>query len=99
MLNISNSKLRICHNFLAAERIQIPISIGVLHAIVKPLDNTYHWEPTFSPLQRGIPNSGASGIFPVAMVLRNWTVEHNVATAFPWCTLDDLAEKVDGYIC
>ena len=28
---------------------------------------------------RGVPNSGASGIFPVGVVLHNPAVEHNVA--------------------
>ena len=32
----------------------------------------HHWEPMFCP-------SGASGIFPLGMVLLNWAVEHNVA--------------------
>ena len=33
-----------------------------------PLYSRHHWEPTFCPLQQGVPNSGASGIFPVDMV-------------------------------
>ena len=41
--------------------------------------NGHHWEPTFCPLQRGVPNSGASGIFPVGVVLCNPAVEYNVA--------------------
>ena len=33
----------------------------------------------FVPLYRGVPNSGASGIFPVGVVLRIPAVEYNVA--------------------
>ena len=50
--------------------------------MVEPLNNGHHWEPTICPLQRGVPNSGASGIFPVGILLRNRAVEHNVDT-FP----------------
>ena len=39
-------------------------------------------EPTFCPSWRGVPNSGASGIFPVSVVLHNRAVEHNVAAVF-----------------
>ena len=46
---------------------------------MEPLYNGHLWGPTFHPLQRGVPNSGASGIFPVGMVLRNPAVEYNVA--------------------
>ena len=46
---------------------------------VEPLYNGYHWEPTFCLLQRDVPNSGASGIFPVGMVLCNPAVEYNMA--------------------
>ena len=46
---------------------------------VEPLYNGHHWDPTFCPLQRGVPNSGASVIFPVGVVLRNPAVEYNVA--------------------
>ena len=34
----------------------------------------YSWEPTFWPLQGGVPNPGASGIFLVGMVLCNQAV-------------------------
>ena len=34
----------------------------------------------------GVPNSGASGIFLVGVVLRNQAVEHNVATFFEHST-------------
>ena len=33
----------------------------------------------FVPYSGGIPNSGASGIFPVGVVLHNPAVEYNVA--------------------
>ena len=46
---------------------------------VEPLYNGHHWDPTFCLLQRGVPNSGASDIFPVGVVLRNSAVECNVA--------------------
>ena len=42
----------------------------------EPLYKGHHWEPTFRPLQRGVPNSGASGTFPVGVVLYNWAVAH-----------------------
>ena len=46
---------------------------------VETLYNGHLWGPTFRPLLRGVPNSGASGIFPVGVVLRNPAVEYNVA--------------------
>ena len=46
---------------------------------MEPLHNGNHWDPTFYPLWRGVPNSGASGIFLVGVVLRNPAVEYNVA--------------------
>ena len=39
----------------------------------------HHWELRFCPLQRDVSNPGASGIFPVSMVLRNQAVEYNMA--------------------
>ena len=33
----------------------------------------------FDPNSGGVPNSGASGIFPIGVVLCNGAVEHNVA--------------------
>ena len=49
---------------------------------VKPLYSGHHWDEQFCPLYRGVPNSAASGVFLVGMVLRNRAVvnEHNVAT-------------------
>ena len=47
---------------------------------MEPLYNGHHWDPTFCPLQRGVPNSGASGIFPVGVVLRNLAIEYKVVT-------------------
>ena len=38
---------------------------------MEPLYNGHHWGPTFCPLERGVPNSGAFGIYPVGVVLRN----------------------------
>ena len=35
---------------------------------VETLYNEHHWVPTFCPLWQGLPNSGASSIFPVGMV-------------------------------
>ena len=35
---------------------------------VEPLYNGHLWGPTFCPLWRGVPNSGASGILPVGAV-------------------------------
>ena len=46
---------------------------------VEPLYNGHHWEPTFCPLIRGVPNSGASGIFPVGVLPCKWAVEHGMA--------------------
>ena len=46
---------------------------------MEPLYNGHHWGTTFCPLLRGVPNSGASGILPVGVVLRNSAVEYNVA--------------------
>ena len=52
----------------------------------------HHWEPTFCPLYRGVPNSEAFTIFPVGMALRNCAVEHDVQCGcvlrvFLCCTL------------
>ena len=44
---------------------------------VELLYKGYLWRPTFCPLQRSVPNSGASGIFPVGVVLRNPAVENS----------------------
>ena len=38
------------------------------------------WDQHFVRYSEVSPNSGASGIFPVGMVMRNRDVEHNVAT-------------------
>ena len=46
---------------------------------VEPLYNGHLWGTTFCPLERGVPNSWSSGIFPVGVVLRNPAVEYNVA--------------------
>ena len=47
---------------------------------VEPLYNGHLWGPTFRPLKRGVPNSRASGIFPVGVVrARNPAVEYNMA--------------------
>ena len=46
---------------------------------MEPLYNGHHWDPTFCPVLRGVPNSGASGIFLVGVVLRNPAVEYNMA--------------------
>ena len=46
---------------------------------MEPLYSRHHWEPTFCPLQRGVPNSGGSSVFPVGVVLRNQAVEHVAA--------------------
>ena len=40
---------------------------------MEPLYNEYHWEPI------GVPKTGASGVFPVGVVLSNRAVDHNVA--------------------
>ena len=42
---------------------------------VEPLFSGDHWESTFCPLQRGVPNSGASSRHGI----HNWAFEHNVA--------------------
>ena len=39
----------------------------------------------FCPLQRGVPNSGASNTFLVGVVLCNWALQHNMATAYSYC--------------
>ena len=52
----------------------------MLMCIVEPLYSGHHWEPIICPLYRGVPNSGASGMFPVGVVLCNFAVKHNVAT-------------------
>ena len=48
-------------------------------ATVEPLYNGHHWKRTFCPLQRGVPYSGASGIFLIGVVTCNQAVKHNVA--------------------
>ena len=64
-------------------RMRTKLESGVLHnepqSTVEPLYNGHLWGSTFRPLKRGVPNSGASGIFPVGVVLRNPAVEYNVA--------------------
>ena len=50
---------------------------GCLHAYsCRNKNNTI---TTFCPLQRGVPNSGTSGILSVGVVMRNPAVENNVA--------------------
>ena len=48
----------------------------------EPLSNGHHWEPKFSPLYRGDPNSGVSGIFFSMRGMRNQAVEYNMAVFF-----------------
>ena len=56
---------------------------------VKPLNNGPHWEPKFCLLQRGVPNSGVSGIFPVGVVCESccWAQGGCIFRAFLCCTL------------
>ena len=37
---------------------------------VETLCSGHHWEQQFQSLEQGVPNSGASGILPVGVVLR-----------------------------
>ena len=41
---------------------------SISSSTVESLYSGHHWEPTFCPLQRGVPNSGASNIFPIGVV-------------------------------
>ena len=60
---------------------------------VEPLYNEHLWDPMFCQLYRGVPNSGASGIFPVGMVLHNPVVEYNMAALSEQCTLAGRAKQ------
>ena len=59
---------------------------------LEPLYNGHHWEPSFCPLQRGVPNSGASGIFPVGVVCVIGTMWLRFR-AFRCCTLAGKAKR------
>ena len=49
-----------------------------LFCYMEPLYSGHHWEPTFCSLYKVVPNSGASDIFPVGVVLCKLAVNHNV---------------------
>ena len=52
-----------------------------LYNTVKPLAAiAYTIETNNFVLYSEVPNTGASGIFPVGVVLHNWAVEYNMAT-------------------
>ena len=46
---------------------------------VEPLYSGHYWNQHFVP-KRGVPNSGAFGMFTVGVVLHNRDVKHNMAT-------------------
>ena len=93
--SMSVSSMRMgCPSLCSNHVIQCCFFSAFVHT-VEPLYNGHHWDTTFCPLQRGVPNSGVCVIFSVGMVPRNLVVKQRgcVFRAFLCCTLAGKAKQ------